>query len=130
MNITEIVSLLEFVHKNLQSDTPLFPDRYVLYILPEYIDITEELVGCFNLVARYFPVRKIIATLFFGEPLKMPPLQFAEPLTLAGTKPLAYTASLFFFSPTEIPFRFSRVANSLKCLFSSLLWLVFLGGKD
>lgn len=129
MNITEIISLLEFVHKNLQSDTPLFPDRYVLYIQPEYIDITEELVGCFNLVARYFPVRKIIATLFFGEPLKMPPSSLQSLSHWQGQSPLLIQLHFFFF-PTEIPFRFSRVANSLKCLFSSLLWLVFLGEKD
>lgn len=62
-----------FVLTNLQSDTPLSPDRQVLHVQPQYTDITEELVVSISLVARYFAVRKIMATLCFGEPLMIPP---------------------------------------------------------
>lgn len=31
---------------------------------PEYIDITEDLLGYLNLIARYFSVRKVIAAPF------------------------------------------------------------------
>lgn len=60
------------VPTNLQSDIPLSPDRQVLHRQPEYTDVTEELVVSISLVARYFAVRKIMATLSFGEPLMIP----------------------------------------------------------
>lgn len=69
-----------------------------------------------------------MATLFFGVPLMIPLRVCRASHTGRDKAPCLYSAFGFFFPP-EIPFRFSQIANSLKSLFSSLLWLVLLREK-